>query len=182
MVRSILEGRKTQSRRVIQTPSGFCFGAEQQILKVRGLIPLPCPYGVPGDQLWVRETFNVGWLDGGKVLYRADGGSAKDAGYPHEPTWRPSIFMPRACSRITLELTEVRVQRLQEISEEDALAEGTGDWAMESNAIITSVTMRNAFSKLWDFINKKRGFGWDVNPWVWALTFRRLEAQHATAQ
>jgi hypothetical protein len=83
-----------------------------------------CPHGQVGDRLWVRESFTVGWFDGGKVLYRADGGSAKYAGYPREPIYKPSIHMPRWASRITLEIAKVRVERVQEISAEDAKAEG----------------------------------------------------------
>jgi len=145
MVRAILEGRKTQTRRVVKPqpeakPEDLGGGFWWRCRYVESMVDIPhpwdgnfwtaeildCanPYGKPGTRLWVRETFNVGWLDGGKVLYRADGGSAKDCGYPAEPKWEPAIHMPRNCSRLTLEIEKVRVERVQEISEADAKAEG----------------------------------------------------------
>jgi len=203
MVRAILEGRKVQTRRVMKPQPGddwnpevgicayewkgsgepgpdfFGAGDEDECYK--------CPYGAPGDRLWVRET----WANFGGyavlyqhhkpgVAYRATWDSDKygwpdfahHVSYVPGGKWRPSIFMPRWPSRITLEITEVRVQRVQEISEEDAVAEGTGQWAMETNAILTCETMRDAYRKLWDSINIKK-YPWESNPWVWALSFRR---------
>lgn len=85
--------------------------------------------------------------------------------------WKPSIHMPRWASRINLEITDIRVERLQEINEEDAKHEGVkrinaGDFGME--------TWSSAFRNLWDSINSKRGYGWDTNPWVWVIEFKRI--------
>ena len=151
MVRAILAGTKTQTRRI-------AFNAD------------------PGDHLWVRETFcnaHIGGYDaredGVEFLYRAT-----EAGECEGP-WKPSIFMPRVACRILLEVTDVRKQRLQEISDEDARDEGVtlrGDpqWMTMYDGIY-----RDAFNVLWDSINAKRGFGWDVNPWVLAISFRRIK-------
>ena len=127
-----------------------------------------------GDRLWVRETWGVtyGWdnekpseIDPRETIYYKAGGSSGNIGTHLEEVkkWRPSIHMPRWASRITLEVTEVRVERLQEISEEGAIAEG---------AELGSA--RGHFSILWDSINAKRG-NWEVNPWVWVVGFRRVD-------
>jgi hypothetical protein len=114
----------------------------------------PCPYGVPGGNLWVRETFRVA---NGLVIYRADHRIVAKG------IWKPSIFMERKHSRITLELTNVRVQRIQEISFMDAKAEGVecGRHGYVSN-----------FVELWNSINAKRGYAWETNCYVWALSFK----------
>jgi hypothetical protein len=155
------------------------------------------PYGAlwqhGGDRMWVRETWQAepGPLrPGTAIVYREDYRDDSH-GYDGEKspegkyrTWRPSIFMPRWASRITLEITDVRVQRLQEISEDDAQAEGVccrsdlawghggvgdqmAEWAVNHGH-------RFAFRELWDSINGKT-FPWDSNPWVWAITFKRIE-------
>lgn len=181
MARAILEGRKTQTRRVFKraidgdevagsvhpaAESGWIawFPGNVSAEKTKELyrIGIPCPHGLPGDKLWVRETH---WINKEEhiVAYRADG---EMPDHMDEP-WRPSIFMPRWASRLTLEITDIRVERLQDISEEDAKAEGVG----LSN--IMSSYQRD-FQFLWNSINAKRGFGWDVNPWVWAVSFRRI--------
>lgn len=175
MVRAILAGTKTQTRRVI-TKFPWKFDGDNFM---REFAHHDCPMGHPGDRLWVRETWaetiNVNdmspWPDrphrffeesGSAVIYRADGewewlddDGSIDEGHS---SWKPSIFMPRWASRITLEITKVRVQRLQEISEEDAKAEGCSH--VES------------FSNLWDSLNAKRGHSWESNPWVWVIEFR----------
>jgi hypothetical protein len=126
-----------------------------------------CPYGIPGDRLWVRETFAQG-VEGcpGGISYRADHADPKGDGPAHPVKWRPSIFMPRAASRILLEITDVRVQRLQEISTRDIWAEGI--------AASPDVDPVHEWRDLWDSLNAARGFGWAANPWVWAITFRRV--------
>ena len=199
MVRAILEGRKTQTRRVVRGGQPKGVGTFHVDTGFKGGRPTlvettPCPagreihwlqrmpYGQPGDRLWVREThlldppIDGSWPSVGDgfasiedipgryrntkhVLYRADNNLSGDW------CWRPSIHMPRWASRITLELTDVRVQRVQDISEEDALAEGCRSQIKHSAA----------FADLWDSINESRGFGWNANPYVWALTFRRVE-------
>lgn len=185
MVRAILDGRKTQTRRVVkplidsdrlnaeQWPAHSPFVGVDGIWRWKnGKVSWSdndrrCPFGDPGDRLWVRET----WRrhpdqPGGTVWYRADP-MVEDCVARSTPGWKwtTSIFMPRWASRITLEITEVRVQRLQEISEEDALAEG----------VRSQIKHSAAFSDLWDSINATRGHGWETNPWVWALTFKRVD-------
>lgn len=153
-----------------------------------------CPYGQVGDLLRVKETFmfNKGadvresWVgteyeavlgEPPHYLYRAD-----DTDEVHRQErwfkWRPSLFMPRKASRILLEITEVRAERLQAITEEDAKAEGiiwvTIETAPQSG-IYRPCAVEN-FSRLWDPLNAKRGYGWDKNKWVWPISFKRLEA------
>jgi hypothetical protein len=176
MVRAILDGRKTQTRRKIK-PGDWSVEAHTMetdwpylphYLTDGAAVPVKCPYGNPGDRLWVRETWanerdGTGCPDDTGILYRAT-----DPGWDDEDTglrWRPSIFMPRRASRITLEITDVRVQRLQDISDDDSRAEGYD----RSHAF-----PREWFALLWESIN---GTGsWAANPWVWAITFRKLGA------
>jgi hypothetical protein len=136
-----------------------------------------CPFGQPGDHLWVRETFCADWCD--HVIYKADDGSAKSAGYPKEPKWRPSIHMPRWASRITLEIVTVRVERVQEISLEDVMDEGFKQEFIE-NAYMSlgdeRDRMQNLYMKLWNTIYGKT-FPWESNPWCWCISFRRLPCQ-----
>jgi hypothetical protein len=175
MVRAILDGRKTQTRRVITRVvwANPTYDAQtfMDINPVHRANPSGlCPYGDPGDTLWVRETFAKRYADAQRdpadgIIYRADGGLAV------EPRWTPAIHMPRWASRLTLRITAVRVQRVQDITAEDAHAEGIlrgptfGDRDIFDRAL---------FAKLWDSINAKRGYSWDSNPWVWALTFERV--------
>lgn len=187
MVRAILEGRKTQTRRVCKL-EGYDGG---ELYEVRDGILYPvldlCPYGKPGDRLWVRETHYLfgKWIKNGKTKTGRQKWKfkclRKEALYLDNPPatistkktdlgWfkRPSIFMPRWASRIILETTEIRVERVQEISEEDATAEGVA-FTKYINA-----TARYHFKELWDSINAKRGFGWDKNSYVWVLTLKRV--------
>ena len=189
MVRAILTGRKTQTRRVVkQQPevgrSGCWFPERNSVRALhyanedhlrRGL-PLDfSPYGVPGDRLWVRET----WAhDGSQAppLYRADWLCQRD--FPgvrceHGPArWSPSIFMPRWASRITLEVTGVRVERLQRISEEDAQAEGVS--ADDIGRVgLPCYSARQNFERIWERINGAES--WKSNPWVWVINFRKAE-------
>lgn len=144
----------------------------------------------PGDRLWVRETFAhvpIREDDGGQgdrmgYIYRADGESAFDA-IPDEwdfiGPWKPSIFMPRAASRITLEVTGVRVERLQDISEEDAKAEGigrydNGTFGLDNPAACMGPTAVVAYHRLWDHINGPGS--WAENPYVWVIEFNRVQA------
>lgn len=217
MVRAILSGRKTQTRRLITHRHGiqFCGGSDEQnnperwgwafdgpehhgyMVIARGLnerhdhgcISLPCPYGEPGDRLWVRETFTPAYFDDGRPGYRADW-TALAAEFCTEPKWKPSIFMPRHQSRITLEVTGVRVERLQDISEADARAEGCdAEWCdpvdgehecepgQDLGAGDGYTSPRRhvaAYARLWDRINGKRA-PWDSNPWVWVVEFRNAE-------
>lgn len=187
MVRALLNGSKTQTRRVVKPQSdehGLTREAEtwpdnwHWFDSSCGLHR--CPYGAPGDALWVKETFCV--FDEGRVHYRAH--------FEHDPKgektygvkWSPSIFMPRWASRITLEIIDVRVERVQDISESDAMAEGVD---MEtpvtlpfSNAMPWATvtykprSAKDGYAALWETIN---GAGsWNANPWVWVIEFKRL--------
>lgn len=194
MVRAILDGSKTQTRRVIK-PQPIFEGVEsfgdswkwskgddwfsgvtyEQLVGRTGLLHGDrCPYKV-GNRIWVKETF--AYFDDPKIVYRAD--CLNKRGIEDEDSmrcrkdygvkWKPSIFMPRSASRITLEIVEVRVQRVQEMSNRDAAQEGVAyDVSKEGGWPLTR------FEKLWDSINAKRGYPWSANPWVWALTFKRI--------
>jgi hypothetical protein len=209
MVRAILEGRKTQTRRVVkpqppvecgritvepfhpvvidrhgdERPGAEIFGAYDD----NGEWGAKCPYGAPGDLLWVRETWAVDApLDqvraeredamrvepifGHGPYYRADG--------IHENTgltWRPSIHMPRWACRMVLELTAVRVERLQEISQQDVFREGLHNAQQKEieRRVGKLLMSQECYQDLWDSLNAERGFGWAVNPWVWVVEFRR---------
>ena len=154
-VRAILDGRKTQTRRIVKAPKGMS-------AEFAG-VDFACPYGCPGDRLWVRETHSFYDRECRKPYYQADIDDWEPGG------WRSPIFMPRWASRITLEITDVRVQRVQEITEAEAKAEGVHCAVNGSN--------RLAFATLWDSVNAKRGFSWADNLWVWAITFWRVEDQ-----
>lgn len=188
MVRAILDGSKTQTRRIINgVDNGNCLqvkrstktrvGEKTHVLDARAL----CPYGQPCDKLWVREAFCPDWADHGPI-YKADGGSAIEAGYPREPRWKPSIHMPRKLSRITLEITGVRIERLHEISEMDAFAEGVDtegdDYNRAEHAQLGGAQIEGgspavfAYKGLWESINGAES--WTANPWVWVIEFRRV--------
>lgn len=202
MVRAILDGRKTQTRRIIK---GCTVGRDPiskfiQIGKkfigcypedVPELIRECCPYGVPGDRIWVRET----WAEAGASasdlkLYRANYPAHVPTHYENVPLaedvrWTPSIHMPRWASRITLEITGVRVEQLKSISEEEARSEGVarlreGFWKhYQPGWTQHQLSARGSFATLWDSIY---GSGeWDRNPWVWVIEFKRIEGDgHAT--
>jgi hypothetical protein len=231
MVRAILEGRKTQTRRTAKfNPtkqeqginlnfSGlraglYCTGlmtSGSVLYSMRGSYwnqvtePLFSPYGYACDRLYVKEatwlwcerrpngTTKTGrpkWhyvpVPNTPAVYCTDHPKKPDWGYPIDTRsgnvqmwkYKSARFMPRWASRITLELTEVRVQRVQEMGEEDAQAEGAeylehcGTYR-KGDPIPASY--RYGFQQLWDSINAKRGFGWDKNPWVWALTFKAVK-------
>ncbi len=197
MIKAILECRKTMTRRVIKPDISSGFDAGHGPEDAKAGYPFVedeygnfhkatdfCPYGKPGELMWVRETFGPGLGDNptptlGYVAYRADGEYPARLKDTH--VWRPSIFMPRWASRITLKITEARVERLQDISEEDAIAEGiTGPHDVGYQAFRVPgdskprySSAKSAFADLWDSINAKRGFGWDTNPWLWAIRFER---------
>ncbi|KWN75825.1 hypothetical protein [Burkholderia ubonensis] len=218
MVRAILGGRKTQTRRVMkhqppddvapitishyhptivdrhgeEAPGAEIFGAFSD----DGEWGCKSPYGEPGDRLWVRETWQGPLIEGRErdaylesrtdfhspkyCEYAADGGAAPEfVTFDDElvQRWRPSIHMPRWASRITLEITGVRAERLQSISDPDARAEGVTieDHHMHgySAGAYRPPSIR-AFHDLWDGLNAARGHGWDANPWVWRIEFRRI--------
>jgi hypothetical protein len=242
MVRAILSGQKTQTRRLV-TPQPVSNGSmfQGEIVcrndylppdaflweRRRGLVLSNyeddwtneyCPYGKPGDRLWVRETFaafdrhgmcSCKPADAAYTVTR-DGGQKYRDGQSVQPLakysdgafdhikWRPSIHMPRWASRITLEAASVRVERLQDISAEDALGEGVGstpfwkpaevdenpkpthEWAEPywDDFYFWHHYPQRAFRSLWDSLNAKRA-PWASNPWVWVVSFKRVEPGHA---
>jgi len=179
MVLAILAGTKTQTRRVVKP--------QPKMLKSGSSGPYTAPWegdsvllqamiesndnvyrswGAPGDRLWVRETFRMDRHgEGDNVLYRAD----MDEGSRDKGPWKPSIFMPRHASRLTLEVTDVRVQRVREISAADCEAEGCP--LTDRDLIETVNTPHSWYQELWDSINGKT-YPWDSNPFVWCLTFK----------
>lgn len=182
MVCAILEGRKTQTRRVAKAPEDARHdrGGLAWYSPMQGQDTGIYPKYQPGDRLWVRET----WTNDpeGGFAYRATVDPNWLDLYSKGLSWRPSIHMPRWASRITLEVESVRVERLQDISEADARAEGVNKGVFEYDCpartcgkFWSEQTYRNGFNILWDDINAKRGFGWGVNPWVWVVGFKRVE-------
>jgi len=213
MVRAILDGRKTQTRWVVREATDDADGPAASMHPTGTGIdwvawwPNPvsaeetarlypkgggfrCPYGIPGDRRWVRETFRLWLPDGGpdwSCRYRSDSvvrhrlatweegdqyESPEDVGLHVEPSrWQPSIHMPRWASRITLEVTGVQVQRLREISDQDAKAEGCpGEFWKDGTMTLSPIAQ---FLRLWDSLNgKKPGHDWASNPWVWVIGFR----------
>jgi hypothetical protein len=190
MVQAILEGRKTMTRRVI-TPQpckevkrferfietvdcGFeaRFGNDTSVAVCDRK-----PKYKPGDILWVRETWAQTWTpdsDDLGFVYKADG---KPEWFPYwgnanqckDEVWIPSIFMPRKAARIFLRVTNIRVERLQDITAHDAIREG-----MESEIPFYTV---DEFKELWNNLNAKRGYSWESNPWVWVIEFERINKE-----
>ena len=216
MVRAILDGRKTQTRRiatgVVEIPGPYSVEAWE-----RGEMPR-CHYGAPGDRLWVRESWRYhDWTEEGEpwIQYAADDATAGPLTVSDDWTdrvtaaweslsapenfaidaaardrkWRPSIFMPRWASRLTLDVAAIRVERLQAISEADAMAEGVEPYTPPHGSIspdqrVPGVGFDDArlgdqphrlpFAHLWDSINGDRA-SWASNPWVWVVEFKRAE-------
>ena len=168
MAQACAEGRKTQTRRVIRNVTTGLLDGQGP----------PCPYGVPGNLLAVREAWAPHADDEReniarpKVFYRANGGD------PHVNRWRPSIHMPRWATRTWLRLTALRIERVQEITLADCLAEGMDPTEREKAlATFTGNTFaRDWYRALWDALNADRGAGWEENPWVWVLTFVKVDA------
>ena len=208
MVRAILDGRKTQTRRVIK-PQPFIAMANGGSIEWVGVnkraggvgidefsqsMLIHTPYAV-GDTLWARETWLLNGtpsLDKLRIQFKVGDERPHDKNYigylvrryalkhyedakrmylTHERKWRPSIHMPRWAARIFMTVNTVRVERVQDISEEDAKAEGVSP----ENAQLygRGGAYQNGFWELWDSINEKRGYGWDVNPYVWVYEFER---------
>jgi len=193
MVRAILAGQKTQTRRVakdVRHPDfGNWYAPGALALEPQHVIDRACPHGEPGDRLWVRETWNrfEPWSGFHYAAdYEAFGiGPDDDPDHipDHEVRWRPSIHMPRAACRIVLEITGVRLERLQQITDADCWAEGIeecdglldeAEICRLAKAMGRSVEdPQPTFAALWESIN---GTGaWDVNPWVWVPEFRRVQ-------
>ena len=205
MVRAVLSGQKTQTRRPVKpqpifkdlaSPPRWCWSGKGHTVKwVDRISPLgmtgDCHFGQPGDHLWVKETFyryypSETWPEP-KALYKADGITLCDKDSEgKKQRWTPSTHMPRSLSRIILEITDIRVERVQNITSDGAIAEGAyevrkvGDdiahatWTMDGLDWRYD-TPREAFAATWDSLYAARGLGWDVNPWVWVVTFKRME-------
>ncbi|EQC0968723.1 morphogenetic protein [Citrobacter braakii] len=196
MVRAILDGRKTQTRRPVKFPfKDRNLGCELSGNELAGELSsgnyLNSPFGKPGDRIWVRETFQGPLFDIDQMdayckdsapfektqfcVYKADGKPAPeffDADDNLHCCWRPSIHMPRWASRLLLEITSVRVERIRSMSQDDARAEGViaASGPMEAGL---------AFRELWDSIYGEES--WKANPWVWVIEFERIEGDdHAT--
>jgi hypothetical protein len=191
MVQAILDGRKTQTRRIIKPqPTEFVqedFGPVAIIGTYKGLKQgKTCPYGYPGDRLWVKETFapkvTSDIQTNPVTLYKANyPGSEKEVTeymkkFGHK--WKPSIHMPKAAARIWLQIEEIRAQRLIDITEEDAIAEGiepvilhdTKSWKRYDGYEIVTSDRVVSFWSLWASINGEES--WHSNPWVWVITFK----------
>jgi len=199
MVRAILDGRKTQTRRVIKIPNitsaiyheapysfwNFDTKPNKENNDIVVVHDIKCPYGVPGDTLWVKETFQIArvveddWFVPETIPLNNEDGywsvGYREENPDIEENWRPSIFMPRWASRINLLVKDIRVERVREISDDDCRAEGVrGDYYPE----ITQDEPRSRrcyFMELWDSINAKRGHGFETNPWVWVVEFERIK-------
>ncbi len=207
MVRAIIDGSKSQTRRIMNPQADDDgrvtvgeIGTSLGVAYLRGerggqCLRVPCPYGFPGSRLWVRETCRAEELPSGLdgVRYLADDcfipientEAASDAWCSLAAYGRrgrhtkcrkvPAIHMPRWASRITLEITGIRVERLNDINEADALAEGAYHWwgELDDDAASKINGHRNAYRALWESINGPGS--WAANPWVWVVEFRRIE-------
>ncbi|HHH0662654.1 TPA: hypothetical protein ACPZJL_004196 [Yersinia enterocolitica] len=182
MVNAILSGRKTQTRRIMGNQPA---GQDLETVHVRhnddfnfqwyGNLGessyFPCPLGKPGDQLWVREAFAAGLCTESTLAYRATHKTEDlEEGWGETIKWTPSIHMPRWASRINLLITGVRVERLQDISDADASAEGCKISSMQSGECLSDM-----FARLWKSIYGDES--WQANPWVWVINFERMEAK-----
>lgn len=199
MVRALLDGRKTQTRRVL---THSCDEAPAFVHQgvITALDEMDRPYRWPkshsiGDRLWVREAHSI-WADAESAaaaqciegtdepcIYRADYQEGTESEPMGGSGWRPSIHMPRWASRITLTVTDVRVQRLREISEADAVAEGVDAVTLDDVPRQAAMSRRSDFASLWNSIHGPGA--WDANPWVCAITFTthrcnidQMEADH----
>lgn len=208
MIRALLDGSKTQTRRIVKQQERLRLGHD--VLHRGDTLPeyrnehggwqqwvpnaktMRCPYGAPGDVLWVRETWCINGFpstatspehcyfaasDEAQAAHDGDGFTIFNKDGSERSPWKPSIHMPRWASRLTLQLTDVRIERLQDISEQDAIAEGCGpviadDLKTHPLAKHIGPAPVNHYAALWERINGETGpRSWDANPWVWALTF-----------
>ena len=198
MVRAILDGSKTQTRRIIKNsinpPIDYlsfldsCFNDKD--FPIDSTIRVGSKYQVD-DILYVRETFRpfsnitMRTEDVG-IEYKADGQRIKwfaeveDAYSAFDNKWKPSIFLPKKFSRIFLKVVDVRVERIQEITETDAVAEGVKPFGLHAytcynNDDYSFPYAKDSFYSLWDSINSKRGYSWESNPWVFVYEFKRID-------
>lgn len=229
-IRAILAGRKVQTRRVLKPQPIWIEDTAPGVPPYWRHIdrhgsgsfdpanpPVFCPYGKPGNRLWVREGWKPIYVSAAKdgdartvtVEYAADGAhrqftTGEERGWQavnfmlgDRPGYKPSLFMPRWASRLTLEIEGVRVERLQDITEEDARAEGIEPCRFDDNPLVAKLyadmptcyptfekgrnaffkeTARDSYASLWDSINARRGHSWESNCWVWVLSFRVVAA------
>ena len=197
-VRAILAGKKTQTRRIMNVGNHARaqFGSLRNgVASFHDSIPDdPCPLevrcrqGVPGDRLWVKERFFFGQAppdDYPLIHYAANSQAFAHDGksvcpHPeHYPSryagpWTSPLFMPRWASRLPLEVVNIRVERLQSITEDDAIAEGVDEISIRSVPRNATFCRRDDFAHLWEILNRKRA-SWDSNPWVWVVQFKRVE-------
>jgi hypothetical protein len=197
MVRVILDGRKTVTRRPVKvqprSPADIgSYGKGQPFIRNPDVTKLnpECPFGKPGERLWVRETWYCDHSevmsgpylkpndldisearDDGTLVYAADGLTPYEA---DQPVWKPSIHMPRWASRILLEITDVRVERLQDISRADIRAEGL-HCPPELASDDVSPNYRDWYPAAWKELWNSTGGDWDANPWVWVVEFKRVQ-------
>lgn len=211
MVRAILEGRKTQTRRIVKpapetdqrlqtitTETGLVYARSMEKIDYPNLrrIRWQSPVGQPGDRIYVRETFVQGYKadpetgavrdydeEGNDIpmttWYRAtDGGITwcDDDGWETNVPWKPAIHMPKALARIWLEITGVRVERLQEITPDNCIAEGA--WPVEQRELGRGHEAVSAFRELWE----STGGDWAANPWVWVIDFKVLSTTGKPSQ
>lgn len=200
-VRAILAGAKSQTRRVVTVPwhkrtralpyEPYWIDSDGELKfcdeygDYHPMSDFVSPYGAPGDRLWVRETWRpIGALSEcagpGDLEFRSDlVGEDADADYCIGDRWRSPLFMPRWASRLLLEITSVRVEWLKGITEEDAIAEGCIGHPVDGHAgFPIGLSPVDEFRSGWDQINgKKPGRSWADNPWVWVISFRRMEPQ-----
>lgn len=186
-VRAILDGRKTVTRRAIRPqPEGRPIRMTENscypgCYAIEGTPRVIRPPYQPVDILYVRETWNGDWCD--HYIYKADGGSAKAAGYTAEPKWRPSIHMPREAARLFLRVTGVRVERLKDIDGHGILKEGIDNGKSNPAMGTRWENMQSmAFAELWNNTIKPSDralYGWAANPWVWVIEFERISKDEA---
>lgn len=186
MVQAILEGRKSMTRRIIKSPTGL-FGIgmakyepnanfyyhnrevialDENECSVKNIL---CPYGQSGDILWVRESFRYFGYDSSKMVIYKAGHNTINFEADHKESWKPSIHMPKAAARIFLKITDIRVERLQDMSREDCKKEGV----LLGNDNGKFAGWHDVFRDLWEKINGPDS--WVSNPWVWVISFERCE-------
>lgn len=186
MVQAIMDGRKTQTRRIVKDCTARILTLKGDVATGESGRERKCPYGKVGDVLWVRETVcNAGTKEKPYYLYKANGCEPRDT----SKKWKPSIHMPKEAARIWLEITYIRVQRLKDISEEDAIAEGIEKHetfgyscykCLKEGHILPDIcndgfyeNPKDSFLSLWQSINGIDS--WNKNPWVWVVEFKRIE-------
>ncbi len=167
---------------IMQASDGNWYWYEHDYPEEGTIGPYQCPFGQLGDRLWIRETWGIDKeyeytltmpeYDGGQnpahILYKVND--------PHPETfkWRPAIHLPHWASRIILEIVNIRVERIQDITEADAIAEGVSAVNAGQDANGPIKTHRTGFVYLWNKLNAKKGYGWEVNPFVWVIEFKRI--------